>query len=184
MLFHSAAPVFTIEHDMAEDHETDAADDQRTAQRRAIGQRIVDRRTELNLTQHELGLRTLKISGNEISRWERGQNKPSSENLELLAEALGVSPSYLLFGADAPAGATQASAEVAYQLRGINKRLSEIVDIMRSSMTTPDVKDVVVKALTTLGLDPEGLLHSADESLQPAPSAPPSRSPRSRVSGQ
>lgn len=55
-----------------------------------IGQRIKKARTEAHMTQEELATK-LNIPYQSISQWERNLRNPKKENLQRIAEALGVS---------------------------------------------------------------------------------------------
>ena len=63
-----------------------------------IGERIRQRRKELNLTQKELSRRMKGISHVAISQWESSTTKPNAENLYDLSNVLGCEPSWLLRG--------------------------------------------------------------------------------------
>lgn len=62
-----------------------------------IGRRIRERRDELHLSQEDVA-RELpgKVSGNQVSRWERGLHRPNDAALEALAKALEVEVAYFL----------------------------------------------------------------------------------------
>ena len=62
---------------------------------KAIGQRIKQKRTELSISQFELGFR-LATSGGVISKWETGFTMPSVANLRPLCAILKVSSDWLL----------------------------------------------------------------------------------------
>lgn len=62
-----------------------------------IGARIRQRREELDLTQEDVArLMPGKTAGNQVSRWERGTNRPGDAQLAHLATALGVDVSYFM----------------------------------------------------------------------------------------
>jgi transcriptional regulator with XRE-family HTH domain len=62
-----------------------------------IGARIRRRREELGLSQAAVAEEMPSpIDGNYISRWERGQHKPSDESLDRLAEILQTDRAYFL----------------------------------------------------------------------------------------
>ena len=65
--------------------------------KKAIGQRIAMKRTELKISQAELA-KVAKISARIMSQTERGKNSLKSENLINVSKALGVSNEYLLTG--------------------------------------------------------------------------------------
>lgn len=148
-----------------------------TDRAREIGERLRERREALGLTQEEVARRceSPRITGNVVSRWERGRNRPSASNLEEVAGALGLDVSYLLFGRASAAAAHD--GEVVDQLRGINERLGELVELARVR-SAPEVGEIVALALRTLGVDPQALPRSEPESLPPAASAPRSRRSR------
>ncbi len=60
---------------------------------RAIGERIRRRRVELGLTQDQLACR-LKISYQQVQKYERGANRISASRLYELALRLDVAPGY------------------------------------------------------------------------------------------
>ncbi|MCB1884296.1 MAG: helix-turn-helix transcriptional regulator [Geminicoccaceae bacterium] len=64
---------------------------------RHIGERIRRRRTELGLTQEELG-QGLDISYQQIQKYESGANRISASRLHTLAERLGVEVAWFLDG--------------------------------------------------------------------------------------
>lgn len=62
-----------------------------------VGERIRERRAELGLTQEDLG-RTLKISYQQIQKYETGANRVSAGRLFEIAAALQVAVSYFFDG--------------------------------------------------------------------------------------
>lgn len=58
-----------------------------------IGQKIKNKRKELNLTQEYLA-KELNISRQAVSKWEKGMSEPSMENLVKLSEIFGVDIGY------------------------------------------------------------------------------------------
>ena len=60
-----------------------------------IGDRVRDRRKELDITQEELA-ECMSASQFMISRWENGEQCPNVHNLIALADALNVSTDWLL----------------------------------------------------------------------------------------
>jgi transcriptional regulator with XRE-family HTH domain len=145
---------------------------------RQIGQRIKARREQLQLTQEELARKTQSsaITGNVISRWERGSNRPSQSNLELLAGALEIAEGYLTFGNERPAPPVP-DGQLLDRLAGIEARLGELVGIFRSA-TAPGLEALVANALRDLGVDPASLPRTSPESQPPA--APARKPPRRR----
>lgn len=60
-----------------------------------MGARIKERREELGMTQRQLADAVGGATdGNQVSKWERGANRPTDARLELIARALHVEPSY------------------------------------------------------------------------------------------
>lgn len=72
------------------------------------GLRVAERRKELGLTQHQLAERLpeASIDGQRISKWERGINSPSPDNLEALALALETDVADLVSGPTGERGET------------------------------------------------------------------------------
>lgn len=58
-----------------------------------IGQKIKNKRKELNLTQEYLA-KEINISRQAVSKWEKGMSEPSMENLVKLSEIFGVDIGY------------------------------------------------------------------------------------------
>ena len=58
-----------------------------------IGQKIKNKRKELNLTQEYLA-KEINISRQAVSKWEKGMSEPSMENLVKLSEIFGVDVGY------------------------------------------------------------------------------------------
>lgn len=59
--------------------------------------RLKKARTEKNISQSELA-KKIGVHVTNISRYERGENKPTSEVLNKLANALGITSDYLMDG--------------------------------------------------------------------------------------
>lgn len=88
----------------------------------AMGERIRDARSRLGLTQANLA-DALQVSGQAVSKWERGENAPDVALLPDLAALLGVTTDRLL-GTTAPAGPTTHATVVFTDLRGFVKRVA------------------------------------------------------------
>lgn len=135
---------------------------------KAIGERLKARREQLQLTQEEVARRTDApgITGNVISRWERGKNRPSDGNLEEMATALEIDAGYLRFGNDRPVVIPPPAdnGQLLDRLAGIEARLGELVGIF-SVATAPGLEALVAGALRDLGVDPA--------LLRTSPAAPP-----------
>lgn len=69
-----------------------------------IGERIRDRRIQLNMTQYELALKTGYTSRTTINKIEMGINDVRQKKIELFAKALETTPSYLMGWTDDPSG--------------------------------------------------------------------------------
>ncbi len=61
------------------------------------GERIRERRNELQLTQRSLA-KAVKVSHVTISQWESNDSSPTGKNLFALSSALQCSPTWILFG--------------------------------------------------------------------------------------
>lgn len=63
----------------------------------SIGERIRNRRKEMNFTQRSLA-KALKISHVSVSQWERDDSEPTGKNLFALTKVLQCTPTWILFG--------------------------------------------------------------------------------------
>lgn len=77
-----------------------------------IGKRIRDRRQQLNMTQHELALKTGYTSRTTINKIEMGINDVRQKKIEAFARALETTPSYLMGWTDNPSGEFSKDAEI------------------------------------------------------------------------
>lgn len=148
---------------------------------KAIGERIRERRQVLGLTQEELARKTesTTITGNVISRWERGENRPSDTSLELLAAGLELEVGYLRFGNDRPLSlpTPRDDSQFLDRLDRIENHLGTIAEALRSA-TAPGLETLVQNALRDLGVDPEALPRTSPAAQPPA--APARKPPRRR----
>ena len=64
---------------------------------KAIGERIIERRKQLNLTQEQIAEK-MDVSIQMISNLERGNKAIKIDNLIKISEILGVSTDYILLG--------------------------------------------------------------------------------------
>lgn len=64
---------------------------------KTLGERAKERRKLSKLTQIQLS-KKVGVSSVTISQWESGDTSPKGKNLHKLAEALGCTPEYLLYG--------------------------------------------------------------------------------------
>lgn len=65
--------------------------------RMKIGDRIRQRREELNLSQDQLGA-LVGVGQTAVAAWEVGRNSPKNPTVALLSRALQTTPNWLLFG--------------------------------------------------------------------------------------
>lgn len=73
-----------------------------------IGEKIKNKRKELNLTQEYLA-KELNISRQAVSKWEKGLSEPSMDNLLKLSEIFGVDIDYFKKDSDQEDSKSQAS---------------------------------------------------------------------------
>lgn len=73
-----------------------------------IGEKIKNKRKELNLTQEYLA-KELNISRQAVSKWEKGLSEPSMDNLLKLSEIFGVDIDYFKKDSDLEDSKSQAS---------------------------------------------------------------------------
>ena len=64
---------------------------------KTLGQRILQRRKEIKMTQRELG-KVAGVSYATISLWESDNTEPTGKNLHALSRALQCTPTWILFG--------------------------------------------------------------------------------------
>lgn len=84
-----------------------------------VGNRIEQRRTELNLTQEELAERA-SLTQQQISYAERGEKGLRNENLLRVAQALNVSTDFLLTGHLCEADLSIILSEISEEIKGLN----------------------------------------------------------------
>lgn len=143
------------------------SDDARRERAQKFGERLRERREELGLKQDHVGRRMSDpVSGNVVSRWERGVNMPRDRYVIQLADVLGVNPDYL-WGGNRP-GTTRTPAqtdEMLARLEAIESRLERLASIdehmarLVAAVTGQDEVDVIERAgkasLTALGAPAE-----------------------------
>jgi transcriptional regulator with XRE-family HTH domain len=89
-----------------------------------LGRRILETRIQRGMSQSQLA-DLLKVSSTAVWNWEQNGVHPRPAMLASIAKALGVSQTYLLTGADGPAGTRtaaqviQAAAEEIAALNGV-----------------------------------------------------------------
>lgn len=94
-----------------------------------FAQRLLLARRDLDLTQTALAIQA-QISPQYISDLERGKtDNPSVRDLERIAAALGVSPSYLLGWSDIPLPEEAAAIGEARVPYTVNPRIQELIDL-------------------------------------------------------
>ena len=74
----------------------------------SLGEKIKERRRQLNLSQEKLAEK-VHVHSNTIRKWEKGISVPDAKELQLLAENLGTTTTYL-YGEDTPASFIKNSA--------------------------------------------------------------------------
>ena len=84
-----------------------------------LSERLKQLRRQKNLSQQELGDKA-QVHYSHIGRYERGQSKPSTDTLRLLADALGVSSDYLLDGS------TSQAAKATFEDRDLLRQFQEL----------------------------------------------------------
>jgi transcriptional regulator with XRE-family HTH domain len=93
-----------------------------------IGERIKTLRKAIGMLQSELA-DALGVSTNIISKWENGLARPSrGDNISKLSEALGVSPTTLMFGNMIPT--TDNSLSIAERFEMLNVENKELVGMI------------------------------------------------------
>ena len=73
-----------------------------------LGEKIKQRRRQLNLSQEKLA-EQISVHSNTIRKWEKGASSPSATELQMLAEALNTSTSFL-YGENNPTSFVKNSA--------------------------------------------------------------------------
>lgn len=78
-----------------------------SADDRARGQRILELRVSLGMTQLEFARFVGVGTDQTVSRWERGETSPSGKDLASIESKTGTAVRYILHGGDAPLAAPQ-----------------------------------------------------------------------------
>lgn len=91
-----------------------------------LSDRVRSRRTELNLTQQNLG-DAVGVSHVTIFKWENGETEPRGKNLFSLAQVLRCSPTWLLYGDD-----SQRPVPVDELPRQLDDRQSRLISLFNS----------------------------------------------------
>jgi len=76
-----------------------------------IGQRIAEARMRASLNQSQLAAQ-LDVAPQSVQQWERDKTTPRRNRIESLANCLGVSPEWILFGNPAPNSSTIKPASI------------------------------------------------------------------------
>lgn len=94
-----------------------------------VGQRLRERREELGLSQSRLG-RHLGLTFSQIQKYEKGSNRIGAGRLYMVAQYLGVSPTYFFDAVDVVAAdrAGRPRAMGNEELRTLSEAFSAIAD--------------------------------------------------------
>lgn len=104
-----------------------------------MGARIRERREELGMTQRELADAIPgKADSNQVSKWERGEHKPGDNNLEHIAKALEVDPSFFMAAKPAAGVAPLLQNLSGSQLDRIEAKLDELLARTATPSETPE----------------------------------------------
>jgi transcriptional regulator with XRE-family HTH domain len=96
-----------------------------------LGDRIKDLRKQKNLSQSELADK-VGISYAQIGRYETKGAQPPAETLKKIADALGVSPDYLIYGtADEKAKTKLSDADLINQFKAIENMDEEDKNVIK-----------------------------------------------------
>lgn len=121
------------------------------------GRLIAARRTELGLTQKQLGDR-LSLSDRTISRWERGIGFPDISLLEPLADELGLSVLELLRGERMEAPQAETETAIRETTRSFGTRFKTTLRRLRWALVVL-VMLFVITVVLIVGLQSQGYLH-------------------------
>lgn len=96
-----------------------------------IGQRISFARERAGLSTAQAA-RRLGVKTRTLTRWERDENEPRPNRLVMLALMLGVSPAWLLQGADGfePQLAAPGTTDIRDQLAAVRRAIGELSGIV------------------------------------------------------
>lgn len=90
-----------------------------------LGERIRQLRKDRGMSQTELA-RAVDLSYAQIGRYETKGAQPSAEALKKIADALGVSPDFLIYGpAEEKAGASLRDVELIQQFKAVEQMSEE-----------------------------------------------------------
>lgn len=96
-----------------------------------LGDRIKDLRKQKNLSQSELADK-VGISYAQIGRYETKGSQPPAETLKKIADALGVSPDFLIYGtADEKAKTKLTDADLINQFKAIENMDEEDKNVVK-----------------------------------------------------
>lgn len=112
--------------------------------------RIKERRLELGLTQEELAIMSGYQGRSSINKIERDTRNMPMEKVKLIAEALRVSPAYLMGWDDDPSASDG----------GRQGKISEIERLF--SLLEPDSKSIVMRIVKSLA-DKDAAIREAEE---------------------
>ena len=109
-----------------------------TTHLKQLGERIKARREELHMSQRELADQIPgKADSSQLSKWERGVNRPSDNTLEHIAAVLGCTMADLLTGdlKTAPASPLGGMAAIETRLGEMDEKLDRLVEWADSADT-------------------------------------------------
>lgn len=101
-----------------------------------IGERIAQRRTDLNISQEALA-ELVGSTQRQVSKYENGINKPTSEVLSKMADALQTSADWLL-------GRTEI---IERSMRGQGDLSEEEIEILRLIRRNPDKRKAIYNVI-------------------------------------
>ena len=105
----------------------------------AMAQRLVDRRKAAGLSQEALAAQ-LGVSRQAVSKWERSESSPDTDNLIALAALYGVSLDELLYG-EAVASADDSQADDEAQNSNAGTKASDKAEEAEASTEHADCSD-------------------------------------------
>lgn len=104
------------------------------------GQRIAQRRKQLDMTQEELAF-AIGTHQKQISRYENGVNDPTGDKLVIIARALNTTTDWLL-------GETEYPEKPAYIVGDLDTEEKLVIQMLRSK--DDEMKKKIIDAIKTL----------------------------------
>ena len=105
-----------------------------------VGDRIKQRRIELDLTQEELAYRIGYASKTSVNKAEKNANEMSISNLEKYAAALDCDPAYLVGWQDSPRRTVERLNAYATKIAKLTEKQRKAVDAVIGSMEVSDAE--------------------------------------------